>query len=198
MASLPAFLDVDATEVRAVPPTAPAAAEQGFGFEGDPIVEFRVTDDVVVRLRGSIDRIDLSDDGRSVGVVDYKSNRAHGFEEKLGKPKKDGTRRERQKVQDLVYDAAARVLYPGADHIEVHFLFVPNGGERPEVVTPGHDLDREGALRDLLLRLEIAGATGSFPPNPLGSRDYCPVCKRLGRRALIVSGKAESEEEEQA
>jgi hypothetical protein len=65
-------------------------------------------------------------------------------------------------------------------------------------VTPGHDLDREGALRDLLLRLEIAGATGSFPPNPLGSRDYCPVCKRLGRRALIVSGKAESEEEEQA
>ena len=197
MASLPAFLDVDATEVRAVPPTAPAAAEQGFGFEGDPIVEFRVTDDVVVRLRGSIDRIDLSDDGRSVGVVDYKSNRAHGFEEKLGKPKKDGTQRERQKVQDLVYDAAARVLYPGADHIEVHFLFVPNGGERPEVVTPGHDLDREGALRDLLLRLEIAGATGSFPPNPLGSRDYCPVCKRLGRRALIVSGKAESEEEEE-
>ncbi|MFZ4487256.1 MAG: PD-(D/E)XK nuclease family protein, partial [Candidatus Nanopelagicales bacterium] len=198
MASLPSFLDVDATEVRAVPPTAPAAAEQGFGFEGDPIVEFRVTHDVVVRLRGSIDRIDLSDDGRSVGIVDYKSNRAHGFEEKLGKPKKDGTHRERQKVQDLVYDAAARVLYPGADHIAIHVLVVPNGGERPEVVTPGHDLDRESVLRDLVLRLEIAGATGSFPPNPQGSRDYCPVCKRLGRRALIVSGKAESEEDEPA
>ena len=197
MASLPAFLDVDATKVRAAPPTAPAAAEQGFGFEGDPIVEFRVTDDVVVRLRGSIDRIDLSDNGRSVGVVDYKSNRADGFEEKLGKPKKDGTQRERQKVQDLVYDAAARVLYPEAEHIDVHFLFVPGGGEYPEVVTPQHDLDRENVLRTLLLRLETAGETGSFPPTPQGSRDYCPVCKRLGRRALIVSGGAETEEEEE-
>ncbi|MFZ4486413.1 MAG: PD-(D/E)XK nuclease family protein [Candidatus Nanopelagicales bacterium] len=197
MASLPAFLDVDATEVRAAPPTAPAAAEQGFGFEGDPIVEFRVTNDVVVRLRGSIDRIDLSDDGCSVGVVDYKSSRAKGFEEKLGKPKKDGTQREREKVQDLVYDAAARVLYPEAEHIDVHFIFVPNAGEYPEVVTPQHDLDRENVLRDLLLRLESAGETGSFPPTPQGSRDYCPVCKRLGRRALIISGKAESEEEEE-
>ena len=76
MASLPEFLEVDAAEVRGEPPTAPVAAEQGFGFDGDPVVEFRVTDDVVVRLRGSIDRVDLSDDGGTVGVVDYKSGRS--------------------------------------------------------------------------------------------------------------------------
>ena len=198
MASLPEFLEVDAIEVRGVPATAPAAAEQGFGFDGDPVVEFRVTDDVIVRLRGSIDRIDLSADGGTVGVVDYKSGRSSGFAEKLGKPKRDGTPRERQKIQDLVYDAAARVLYPDAERFEVHFLFVPNAGERPVVVTPSHDEDRAIILRDLLLRLEAAGQTGKFLPTPQGSRDYCPVCKRLGRRAVIVSGKVPTEDDEEA
>ena len=197
MSALPAFLEVDAIEVRGEPATAPAAAEQGFGFDGDPVVEFRVTDDVVVRLRGSMDRVDLSVDGGTVGVVDYKSGRSSGFAEKLGKPKKDGTPRERQKVQDLVYDAAARVLYPNAHRIDVHFLFVPNGGERPAVVTPTHDEERAFVLRDLLLRLETAGQTGAFLPTPQGSRDYCPVCKRLGRRAVIVSGKVPTEDDEE-
>ncbi len=129
-------------------------------------------------------------------MVDYKSGRSDGFAEKLGKPKKDGTPRERQKVQDLVYDAAARVLYPRAQRIDVHFLFVPNGGERPTVVTPTHDADRAAVLGELLLRLETAGQTGTFLPTPQGTRDYCPVCKRLGRRAVIVSGKVPTEDEE--
>ena len=51
--------------------------------------------------------------------------------------------------------------------------------------------------RDLLLRLETAGQTGAFLPTPQGSRDYCPVCKRLGRRAVIVSGKVPTEDEEE-
>jgi ATP-dependent helicase/nuclease subunit B len=197
VSSLPGFLEVDALEVRGEPPTAPARAEQAFGFDGDPVVEFRVSDDVAVRLRGSIDRVDLSADGRIVGVVDYKSGRSSGFAEKLGKPKRDGTPRERQKVQDLVYDAAARVLYPGADRVDVHFLFVPNGGERPAVVTPTHDQDRAVVLRELLLRLESAGQSGTFLPTPQGTRDYCPVCTRLGRRAVIVSGKPLVEDEEE-
>lgn len=198
IASLPAFLEVDAVEVRGEPATAPVSAEQGFGFDGDSVVEFRVTDDVVVRLRGSMDRVDLSADGATVGVVDYKSGRSSGFAEKLGKPKQNGTPRERQKVQDLVYDAAARLLYPDAQRIDVHFVFVPNGGEGPTVVTPTHDEDRAEVLRDLLLRLDKAGRTGAFLPTPQGSRDYCPVCKRLGRRAVIVSGRVPTEDEEEA
>ena len=95
------------------------------------------------------------------------------------------TPRERQKVQDLVYDTAARVLYPNAHRIDVHFLFVPNGGERPAVVTPTHDENRAVVLRDLLLRLETAGQTGAFLPTPQGSRDYCPVCKRLPSGAAM-------------
>ena len=97
----------------------------------------------------------------------------------------------------MVYDTAARVLYPNAHRIDVHFLFVPNGGERPAVVTPTHDEERAFVLRDLLLRLETAGQTGAFLPTPQGSRDYCPVCKRLGRRAVIVSGKLPTEDDEE-
>jgi hypothetical protein len=197
VASLPGFLEVDALEVRADPATSPVAAEQDFGRGDGPIVEFRVTDDVVVRLRGSIDRVDLSADGSAVGVVDYKSNKAKGFAEKLGKPKQDGTPRDRTKVQDLVYDAAARVLYPGVERVDVHFLFVPNGGEAPVVVSPTHDADRGLVLRDLLLGIETAARAGDFLPTPQGSRDYCPVCRRLGRRAVIVSGKVEAEDEEE-
>ncbi len=197
MASLADFLEVDAVDVRGEPATAPAAAELGFGFDGDPVVEFRVSDDVVVRLRGSIDRLDTSADGGTVSVVDYKSGRSSGFAEKLGKPKKDGTPREREKVQDLVYDAAAQVLFPAAQRIDVHFVFVPNGGEYPAVVTPTHDPHRALVLRELLLRLETAGQTGSFLPTPQGTRDYCPVCKRLGRRAQIVSGRVPTDNEEE-
>jgi hypothetical protein len=145
-----------------------------------------------------MDRVDRSADGATVGVVDYKSGRSSGFAEKLGKPKQNGTPRERQKVQDLVYDAAARLLYPDAQRIDVHFVFVPNGGEGPTVVTPTHDEDRAEVLRDLLLRLDKAGRTGAFLPTPQGSRDYCPVCKRLGRRAVIVSGRVPTEDEEEA
>ncbi|MBU6244122.1 MAG: PD-(D/E)XK nuclease family protein [Actinomycetales bacterium] len=198
MASLPAFLEVDAGEVRGQPATAPVSAEQRFGFDGEPVVAFRVTDEVVVRLRGSIDRVDRSADGSAIGVVDYKSGRSAGFAEKLGKPRRDGTPRPRERVQDLVYDAAARILYPDAQRIDVHFLFVPNGGDRPAVVTPHHDADRPAALRALLQGMDDAGRAGRFLPSPRGTRDYCPVCRRLGRRATIVSGKASEDGEETA
>ena len=198
MAALSEFLEVDAAEVRSSPATTSSVTRNSTTGSASKPNPCSAATGAVVRLRGSIDRIDLSDDGGAVGVVDYKSGRSAGFAEKLGKPKKDGTPRERQKAQDLVYDAAARILYPDARTIDVHFLFVPNGGERPAVVTPTHDDDRAAVLRDLLLRLETAGQTGAFLPTPQGSRDYCPVCKRLGRRAVIVSGKVPIDDEEEA
>jgi ATP-dependent helicase/nuclease subunit B len=188
MTSLPAFLTVDHEKVRSDPPTRPESAERSFGFDGDPVVEFPVTDDIVVRLRGSIDRVDVAEDPRTIGVVDYKSGRSSGFAAKLGAPDRHGNAGSREKVQDLVYDVAARALFPDAELVEVRFLFVPNGGKDPEVVRPTHDADRAASLRDILQRMERAGATGTFTPTPSGGRDYCPVCTRLGRRALIVSG----------
>lgn len=187
--SLAAFLDKDAT-LREGHATQPIAAERGFGY--DDTVEFAVDGDVVVELRGKIDRVDSNADRTRIGVVDYKTGQSKGFAESLGKPKRDGTAREREKVQDLVYDVAARALYPEATEVDVHFMFVPNRGEGPQVVSPTHDADREAVLRDILARLADAGRTGAFLPTPRGSRDYCPVCTRLDRRASIVSSRVDA------
>ena len=38
--------------------------------------------------------------------------------------------------------------------------------------------------------MRTAGKDARFPPNPRGEYDYCPVCKRLGRRAYSVAADA--------
>jgi RecB family exonuclease len=190
VASLPPFLEIDATQVRQEPPMRPEAAERGFG-DGGSVVEFRVSDDVVVRLRGSIDRVDTAADGSTVGVVDYKSGSAKKWDTRLGMPNRKGVSAEREKVQDLVYDAAVRALYPDVEQVDVTFFFVPNRGDGPTVIQPRHDADRAESLRAVLGALGEAGARGTFMPKPGGRFDYCPVCKRLGRRALLVSGSIE-------
>jgi hypothetical protein len=197
MDSLAAFLDLDAAKVRKDPPLAPHAVEQRFGYDGEPVVEFRVDADVTVHLRGSIDRVDVSADGGTVGVVDYKTGKSDGFSGKLGVPaqsgKNKGLPREREKVQDLVYDVAARALYPQAQDVQVRFVFVPNG-DGPPVVTPAPaDPDRAESLRNLLTGLDSAARNGVFPPRNW-PQDYCPVCNRLSRRAAAIGGDTDAEE----
>jgi hypothetical protein len=192
-AALPDFLAVDADEVRADPPVTPLATEQRFGFEGEPVVEVRLSDDVVVRLRGSIDRVDIDEAGTHVGVIDYKTNSANKFDVKLGGGKNPDPER-REKVQDLVYDAAARSLFPAATSIDVRFVFVPNRGAGVVVVNADHEPDRPGTLNEILATMHVAGLTGAFPPNPR-PKDYCPVCKRLGRTARKVAGLADEDEQ---
>ncbi|CAB4924869.1 MAG: hypothetical protein F2836_02015 [Actinobacteria bacterium] len=185
--SLPEFLAVDALEVRAVPAMQPVAGEVAFGEGSDHVVEVRVSADVVVRLLGSIDRVDISADGLAVGIVDYKTGKSDDVENKLGKiltrgPNK-GQPRPRQMVQDLVYVMAARTLYPQAQRVDVTFFYVPNRGKGPVAIRPPLDEDRPGQLLALLTQLESAGASGSFEPRPAGRNDFCPVCRKLGRAA---------------
>ena len=88
----------------------------------------------------------------------------------------------REKVQDLVYDAAARVLHPSATDIKVSFVFVPDAGQVTAVVAD-HEDDRPAALLAQLEALAEAGRRGRFEPRPGGTYDYCPVCKAMGRQA---------------
>ena len=179
------MLLLDAAEVRSDPATAPSAAELGFGGAGEPVVTIEV-DGARVLLRGVIDRADLAADGRSAGIVDYKSGSSAKFSGALGKPKSKGVVPERTKVQDLVYDAAARALFPGATDVVVRFLFVPDDGV-PTVITADHVPDRSALLRELLATMGTAGRQGRFAPRPRGATDYCPVCGLLGRRAISVA-----------
>jgi hypothetical protein len=180
--SFDSFFEVDARDVRSDPALAPEATELRFGFPGDPRVEVTLADGAVVALRGAIDRLDVSYDGSSVGVVDYKSGKSKRFKDMLGIPRPRGAVPRREKVQDLVYDAAARVLHPSATEIKVSFVFLPDAGSVTAVVA-GHEDDRPGALLAQLEALAEAGRRGCFAPLPGGTYDYCPVCKVMGRQA---------------
>jgi ATP-dependent helicase/nuclease subunit B len=170
--AIPQFLEVDSA-MRSEPPMSPGQAELGFGFDGAPFAEIETSRNTTVQLRGAIDRLDLSPDGTSARVVDYKSGKAINFSKAL---------RNREKIQDLVYSAAVRALLPEVRYALVTFLFVPNQGD---VVTIDAAFERDPfeELVEILDRLEISAITGSFPPKYSGSRDYCPVCSILGRRA---------------
>lgn len=180
------FLTLDAEQTRSGPPMSPVAAELNFGIGDGERVEFTLTSGEVIELRGAIDRLDKSADGKTVGVVDYKSGKADSFTTGLGIVNSNrGTPKERQKVQDLVYDVAARALIDGVEDVKVRFSFVPNRGE-PTVVDANHTEDRAALLAEILDRMDAAGRVGHFVPKPQGEKDYCEVCARLRRTAELV------------
>ena len=186
VATLGDFLAADASEVRGAPATTPIRAEIQFGgADGEVDVPFILDEERVVHLRGAIDRLDVSDDRGVVGVVDYKSGKSSGFRKKLG----DADGKGREKVQDLVYDVAARALVPEADEVAVRFVFVPNEGT-VKVESATHVSDREAMLREILTRLADAGRDGQFVAAPGAYRDWCPVCTQMGRRARAVARSA--------
>ena len=185
------LLDKDATQVRGALATSPITSEVTFGGVGEPAVPVTLDDGSIVHLCGAIDRVDLDADGTVVGVVDYKSGKSASFKDKLGIPMARGGIRVREKVQDLVYDAAARAIYPDVGEVAVRFVFVPDAGE-VTVLAADHELDPPATLQRLLDDMRTAGKDARFPPNPRGEYDYCPVCKRLGRRAYSVAADATS------
>lgn len=103
----------------------PRYFEQGFGFDdpdGFPPVAFDGWS-----LRGRIDRIDLSPDGRSAAVIDYKSGSSSC--RSLAKMRRDG------KVQLHLYVRAAEAMLDGETEV-VAALYVPlcRGNGRPRGV----------------------------------------------------------------
>jgi ATP-dependent helicase/nuclease subunit B len=189
VATFGGLLDKDTSQVRSDPPTAPHASELGFGGDDDFPVTVTLDDGTIVGLRGAIDRVDLSADGAAVGIVDYKTGKSSTFRKQLGMPGRRSDPEEREKIQDLVYDAAARTAYPSADQVDVWFVFVPDDGE-VTVLNADHEPDRPRRLVEILTDLHKAGVQGRFPPKPRGGRDYCPVCERMGRRAAAVADGA--------
>ncbi len=186
VATFSGLLDKDTSEVRCAPPTAPRASELAFGVDGDFPVTVTLDDGTMVALRGLIDRVDLSADGSAVGIVDYKTGKSRTFRKQLGMPGLRSDPDQREKIQDLVYDAAARTAYPSADQVDVWFVFVPDDGE-VTVLNADHESDRPRRLLEILTDLHKSGLHGRFPPKPRGGRDYCPVCERMGRRAAAVA-----------
>ena len=162
LADLNRFLDFD-DEQRAEHRSRPAAAELGFGIPRSPSgpVTIGIDRDRSLRLRGSIDRVDVTSDGGLL-VIDYKTGSTRSYEKlDLDDPALSGRR-----LQLVLYDLAARRLRDVPDSAEGHgaYWFVSSKGRFTPI---GYSTD--AARRPVL---EAVGAvvdgigSGLFPLHP--------------------------------
>jgi hypothetical protein len=103
--------------------------------------------------------VDLSADGAAVGIVDYKTGKSSTFRKQLGMPGRRSDPEEREKIQDLVYDAAARTAYPSANQVDVWFVFEDTSTDAAGGASAGatHAMEVASAL----------GALGIPPSQPV-------------------------------
>lgn len=96
--------------IRAETRARPAACEVGFGHAGDPWPPLTVplAGGRRVTFQGRIDRVDVSDDGTTLTVYDYKTGRVDGMQQLAQDPVAGGTR-----LQLAVYALAAEAAHPG-------------------------------------------------------------------------------------
>ena len=174
LADLETFLEEDA-KLRAGQRTGRIVVEKAFGF-GDDSVDVE-DPETGLRFRGYIDRIDVSGDGRSALVIDYKTGSASPYRA-LEKDPIDGGKR----LQLGVYSLAARALVPGAD-VRAAYWFTTNRGGFKLAPQATFDLGDEGVrkrFREVLTTIESGIGAGMFPANPgppgWGGPSNCAYC----------------------
>lgn len=145
--------------------SAQRAAELGFGQPGSDrdAVTIRIGGGRTIRLRGSIDRVDATDDGGLV-VIDYKTGSDNNRSYKDLSPENPSSAGRR--LQLVLYAEAIRALEARSGHpVRADYWFVSaKGGFR----TRGYEVTDE--VRDRVL--ETVGAVldgiaaGLYPPHP--------------------------------
>ena len=158
---LESFLEEDA-RLRMQQGTSHVVVEAEFGSGGHGAA---VADpDTQVHFRGKIDRVDVSGDGRSVLVLDYKTGSARPYE-RLETDVIDAGRR----LQLGVYSLAAQQLVPEASSIRAAYWFATNGGGFQFAPKSHFDI-ADSSVADRFRRAVssiVAGIrNGLFPANP--------------------------------
>jgi RecB family exonuclease len=174
-ADLEAWLEREATRDDGL---SPCSAEVAFGSAlGGPGVAVE-TEDCRLPLLGRIDRIDLSADGRSGLVVDYKT----------GRPKdglEDDVLLGGRSLQLAVYVLAAHRLYPDVRRFTAAFDHVSLRGERARVLwDEGEDGQRLRILEEAVRSITQGIGRGLYLQEPESCRrcDFsiaCPVVDRV-------------------
>ena len=172
---LESFLEQDLL-LRSIQDTGRVEVEVEFGLsDANPTVLDPATQ---VRFRGKIDRVDVSSDGKSVLVLDYKTGSPGPYAE-LEKDIIDAGRR----LQLGVYSLAAQQLVPGATSIQAAYWFATNrGGFQFAPAAYFHISDNESGDRFRQAVSTIVGGIqrGLFPANPgpqdRGSSKNCQYC----------------------
>jgi hypothetical protein len=151
-------------ERRAPGGLAPEAAEWAFGHHGGPDTALDLGDGRALRLRGSIDRIDRTREGRLV-VTDYKSGGAGSYADLSPANPCDGGK----KLQLPIYALAARTgLAPRSrEPVVSSFWFTSRKGGFREIGYPVDD--QLMATATDTVRAIVDGITrGVFPSRPSG------------------------------
>jgi len=175
------ILAVD-SDLRARQRSWPLAVEEPFGRDGRPPLALALGESGTVTFRGSIDRIDATEDGGIV-VVDYKTGRGYGFE---NIPEDDdavegGDLVDRgRKLQLVLYALAAREARRDdpPSRVEAYYWFVELGALRRGA--PIGSAEEQRLLE--VLDIEVSGIRGGvFPANPgawdsRGHWEHCRYC----------------------
>ena len=171
---LDAFLDEDLRMRRqyGVSPIG-VEAEFGIGRDGWQPAELTLPDGAQVRFRGKIDRVDASESGERVIVLDYKTGGSYSYRKLKDDPIDRG-----QRLQLAIYSLAAHQAL-GAHargknpDVSAAYWFVTSGGKFELMPSPPVNIDDEGVMDRFSEGIStIVGGirSGLFPANP-GSGD---------------------------
>ncbi len=175
-------------EVRHAESAEPVAFEHSFGF--DVPVALALAEDVVVPLRGYVDRVDRYPDG-SYEIADFKTGSSYGFAD----PGTDASKviAGGKKLQWALYAYAVRQT-EGWNVTRAGYRFV-SSREMAERRT--YPLPSERTLANVLREVVAPARGGFFPqaPDPAGACRYCEVrraCGDVRRRKEEVAAAAAS------
>ena len=153
---------VEEGKLRARNETGQVLVEASFGLDrGTPEVVDPATG---LRFRGYIDRVDVSADGTTVLVVDYKTGSAGPYTD-LKKDAIDHGKR----LQLGIYSLAAQHLVPGASRFQAAYWFTSGGGGfqfAPPDFFHISDEDTAQRFREGALHIVSGIQAGAFPANP--------------------------------
>ena len=161
LSDLDTFLEEDANLRQTLGSTS-IEVELKFGSEGNTPT---VTDaESPLRFRGQIDRIDLTADGRSVLVIDYKTGRPDYFRGL----DKDAIDRGKH-LQLAIYSLAAREIFPNSEQVRAAYWFATTKGGFKLLPSRHYDLGDPQILerfRQGISTISDGIRAGAFPANP--------------------------------
>lgn len=188
LSDLEAFPDIDQA-YRAASGVVPMATELSFG--GDNPVTLDLGDGHVLKLRGFIDRVDRSPDGKTMVVIDYKSGSPYGYRKLEDDPVQSG-----RLLQLPVYALGARAQYgQSGGVVESHYWFTRRDvADRDRF--PGYAVGEgvQDRFREAVGQIVTGIAEGTFIASPGSMRNgvhencrFCPydaVCNGERGREL--------------
>ena len=162
-ADLDTFLEEDA-QVRGEHGSASIRVEAAFGFAGAPPAGMELSDGTRIGFRGMADRLDISADGSSVLVIDYKTGGARSYREL-----EDDVIDRGKRLQLGIYSLAARNIEPAAGRVRAAYWFATSRGGFQFAPRGYLDMGDERAsrrFREGVSTIVEGIRLGLFPANP--------------------------------